>query len=299
LIRSILKTIVESCLVGAGFSRRKRRKPGRRLAILAYHNVIPEAEDPSGDRSLHLPLDHFRSQLEFLRTHFDVLPLNELSANRHGRRPKVAITFDDAYQGALEYGIPAVRDYGLPATIFVCPGLLGAPGFWWDQLSDARRGLDPQVRDTALNGLKGRQVEVMKKYPSRGVIRDWMRPGDPDSVLRAGGEPGITLASHTWTHPNLSAIEPEEIEDELRRPLEWLRANAKSQGLQDHLSFPYGLFSDVVVRIAGEIGYRYFYRVDGGVAFRPISLPSVLPRLNIPAGLSLRGFDLRTSGVFS
>ncbi len=73
--------------------------------------------------------------------------------------------------------------------------------------------------------------------------------------------------------------------------------------LPDHLTFPYGLWDDRVVAATRGAGYRYLYRVEGGLSLPEAAEAAeggtggVLPRINVPAGVSLRGFELRTSGV--
>lgn len=38
---------------------------------------------------------------------------------------EVVLTFDDGYADFLSHAAPVLRDYGMTATLFVCPGLLG------------------------------------------------------------------------------------------------------------------------------------------------------------------------------
>ncbi len=41
------------------------------------------------------------------------------------RRPRVAVTFDDAYRGAVTIAQDELTRHGFPSTLFVAPGLLG------------------------------------------------------------------------------------------------------------------------------------------------------------------------------
>jgi peptidoglycan/xylan/chitin deacetylase (PgdA/CDA1 family) len=266
--------------------------------VLAYHNLLPTQTRAGGDSSLHLPLDRFCAQLDLLRDHFPVVSLAEIGTRAPQGKPLVAITFDDAYRGALEFAVPELVARGLPATIFVCPGLIGEQGFWWDRLSQPGGGLPDRLREQALGRWKGRQAEILAANPSRPTEMAWMLPGSREDLASVAQQPGISFASHTWGHPNLSALDPDEIRKELQQSVAWIKSAFPERTLEDHLSFPYGLSNPTVVSVAHELGFRFLYRISGGRARLPLPPNGVLPRLNIPAGLSLRGFDLRVSGVF-
>jgi peptidoglycan/xylan/chitin deacetylase (PgdA/CDA1 family) len=114
---------------------------------------------------------------------------------------------------------------------------------------------------------------------------------------RAAGRPGITLASHTWSHPNLAALAAAELEDELQRPLAWLRE--RFTGVLPFISYPYGLSSPAVERAAADAGYEAALRIDGGWLRDGSVNRYAIPRLNVPSGISDAGFRLRCSGVLA
>ena len=78
LFRSALRRTFEYAVVESGLTARRRRKDRERIAVLSYHNVVPSEVLPEGDLSLHLPLDKFQDQLDFLREHFDLLALEQI-----------------------------------------------------------------------------------------------------------------------------------------------------------------------------------------------------------------------------
>lgn len=298
LLRRILRNASEWVLLRSGAAKRGRRRHRDDVVILAYHNVVPDDGRPMGDRSLHLPLRSFRDQLDHLETHHEVVPLEALD-RPGGARSRVAITFDDAYAGALELAIPELVDRGMPASVFVCPGLLGEPGFWWDRLAPETEGatLDREIRATALDDLQGRQHAILERFESEPEDAWWMRPGDEEAVVAAAGRPGITIGCHTWAHPNLTALSRDDVASELERTVRWIGERTGDHGIPHHLSFPYGLYDDATVEVAGDLGFEALYRIEGGVAGRPDRTPWVAPRLNVPSGVSRGGFELRTSGA--
>jgi peptidoglycan/xylan/chitin deacetylase (PgdA/CDA1 family) len=273
VFRSFIKGGLETGLVASGCARRRRRKQPRRLVVLSYHNIVPPDYASSGDPSLHLPLDRFGHQLDVLQNHFDIVSLRELGNVVAGPRPQAAITFDDAYRGALELVIPDLARRGLPGTVFVCPGLLGAEGFWWDRLGDQPEGLTADPRQTALKHFQGQREEILRAHPAAVAIPDpMMIPGTAEGLAVCAQIKGITLASHTWSHPNLAEFSENEVEMELRRSVAWLQERHSHQTREEHLSLLYGLYDEKVLRVARKAGFRFLYRVEGGAPTSPFRI---------------------------
>jgi len=64
------------------------------------------------------------------------------------------------------------------------------------------------------------------------------------------------------------------------------------------LSYPYGLASRTVEAAAAAAGYTGALALGGGW-FVPARVNCyAVPRVNVPSGLSLNGFVLRTSGLY-
>jgi peptidoglycan/xylan/chitin deacetylase (PgdA/CDA1 family) len=301
-VRSAVKHALELLVRSAGLTRLGRRQHREQTLILAYHNIVPDGERVNGDKSLHLSQRDFARQLDLLATTHEIVPLSALHSGPGQTQPRVVITFDDAYKGALTAGVTELVKRGLPATVFVAPAFLGGASFWWDALA-GDRGLDPKIRNVALHELGGADDRM----------RDWARTHQlpvldvpahqtaaSEAELRAATETGlIALGSHTWSHPNLTVLADEHIEQQLADSVLWLRSRFSS--VTSWISYPYGLSCARVERIAREVGYEGGFMIAGGWlsadAFR--NRRFALPRLNVPAGISLTGFDLRVSGLLS
>jgi len=300
-VNPTLKHFAERALIRAGAERFTRRGLRESVLVLAYHNVIPHGEARLGDSSLHLFQHEFALQLDVLARTHEVIPIGALSEGAvPGDRPRVVITFDDAYAGALTAGVEELRRRGMAATIFVAPALLGSVT-WWDFLAKPAGGSVPdQVRQHALETLEGRTERIL----------DWARSGSaepmsPSVLPRIGTEselklaasmPGITLGSHSWSHVNLCTLSKPELHAELARPHEWLRS--RFAGVVPWLAYPYGLHNEAVQNTAARAGYVGALRIEGGRLPRSSSIPSFeFPRFNVPAGLSIDGFRLRLAGL--
>jgi peptidoglycan/xylan/chitin deacetylase (PgdA/CDA1 family) len=301
------KAIVERVLVTGGAAAWSARRHLGGVCILAYHNIVPDALSGVGDASLHLTDGDFRRQLDAIGRRYEVVPVTEvLAGSSRPRRPRVAITFDDAYLGAVTVGIEELARRGLPATMFVPPGLLGRRAMWWDSFvpGETAGGASavPSVRAQALTECGGRDARVRELAAREG----WEVRRVPDVALTATEaelaaacrrHDGLTLGSHTWSHPNLARSAGSELTEEMRPSLDWLRAHYERT--IPWLAYPYGLTNPQAEAAARAAGYEAAVLVSGGWAMPPIRDPFAVPRVNIPAGLSIDGFALRVSGVLS
>lgn len=295
-----LKHGIERALLASGVAALAGRARRDGALILAYHNIVPTGERAVGDLSLHLAETAFAAQLDALVRSHDVVPLDDLLAGRAPRRgrPLAAITFDDAYRGAVTAGLAQVRRRGLPATVFVAPGFVGSDGFWWDQLSRDGGAVTTEDREAALTACRGDHEEVLRWAATRGYdvtpLPDHARVATERELVEAARHPGVTLASHSWSHVNLARSDPALLVPELERTLAWLRARCAPSPA---IAYPYGIAGAAVERAAAEAGHTAGLYVSGGW-MNGAARPFGVPRLNIPAGLSLDGFRLRLAGLF-
>ena len=94
----------------------------RRLLILAYHG-LSLGDEHLWSPELYLPPEALRARFELMRDGgYRVLPLREaVERLQTGTLPPraVAITFDDGMQDFLAAGVPLLREFGFPATVYV------------------------------------------------------------------------------------------------------------------------------------------------------------------------------------
>ncbi len=302
-VPSAFKAVAEAGLARSGIAALRRLALSRQSLVLAYHNVVPDACPPFGDRSLHLRHRMFVRQLDHLLRTCSVVPLEEMLARPAARRrlPRVAITFDDGYRGAVTLAVEELAKRGVPATLFVAPAFVGGSTFWWDSVTPGDgRSLDGELRAHAIRELRGEDRAVRRWAQERGfriqAAPDYARVASEDELQRAVRHPGITLASHTWSHLNLARLTGAELRSELARPLAWLRQ--RFTAVIPWLSYPYGIAVRSVEAAVVAAGYRAALALGHGW-FSPdrVNL-CALPRVNVPAALSLNGFVLWSSGLF-
>ena len=300
------KRLAEFTLARGGAARVADRRNRPSVLVLAYHNIVPRGEHVVGDISLHIDQQAFADQLDFILERHKIIPLTSAlgPTDADSHRYRVVITFDDAYGGTMTAGIEELKKRGLPATIFIPPGLLGSPGFWWDILATAGEGaLQTDLRTHALIHLQGRGDEILdwarKQQFSVSTLPTHARPIAEEALLAGDFPDGITFGAHTWSHPNLAVLESEDVVDELERSRTWLKDRCANY--VDWLAYPYGLHSPVVTA-AAEARYEGALLITGGHAVRrrePTHRRGTTPRVNVPRGLSLDGLALRLSGLRS
>ena len=85
-----------------------------RLRVVAYHGV----DDPEA----------FRRQLDLVVSRYESVCGADVVAAMNGGPPlperAVWITFDDGHSSVVEHALPLLRERGMSATLFVCPGLV-------------------------------------------------------------------------------------------------------------------------------------------------------------------------------
>ncbi len=209
-----------------------RAQGAGRLCVLTYHRILngpdylqDEEPDSAG----------FRWQMQVLAEHFNVLPLHQavamLSAERMPPRA-VAVTFDDGYRAVHDLALPILREFSLPATVFVTSGYLDGGCMWNDVIIEAVRlipatSLDLRAINLGTISLAGeaarkqaaRMLVAHAKYlpPAerlhltemlRQQVRAPMPPLMLDRAMVASlHQAGIEVGGHTVTHPILSRID--------------------------------------------------------------------------------------------
>jgi peptidoglycan/xylan/chitin deacetylase (PgdA/CDA1 family) len=239
-------------------------------------------------------------QLDVLASEADVVALERIDEPGDGR-PRIAITLDDAYRGAVNVGVRELAARSLPATIFVSPARLNNHVFWWDALLYRSSKLDEKVRSHALHELGGADERVrawaaLAGIPARDELPAYAQTATPAELAATLRFPGITLGSHTWSHPNLASLGSVELATEVRRSREWLRTQFSGKVI-DWLAYPYGLESVEARAAVANASYAGALCIGGGWHRAADVSPFARPRFSIGAGLSVAGLRARLHGA--
>lgn len=155
-------------------------------------------------------------------------------------RGLVGLTFDDGYEDFLRVATPVLERHGFSATVFVVAGMMGRENDW-------KHHFEPRPRMKLL-GVEG---------------------------LREAAKRGMEVAAHSMSHPALSGLAPEVLEEEVggsRRVL----GEALGEEVEG-FCYPYGSIDGEAVKAVREAGYAYACSIWG----RPERNDHDLPRVGV------------------
>lgn len=251
------------------------------------------------------PAEVFESQIRFLQQHFKIVSLATLVKNIRESNPaidgQVALTFDDGLRNNRLVAYPILQRLGVPATFFICPGVVDGGGWLWNQ--DCRRRLLslPASATASLADSLGQRgagpnevVDWMKTLPtpSRQHVEQIVRNATPDfqprdsermqndlmgwDELKALDPALITLGAHSTNHPILANCTAGELIEEIHHCRALLEK--KLDRPVEFFCYPNGDFNPAVVKFAAR---TYTAAVTTRPGFvRPGMDLHQLPRLN-------------------
>lgn len=291
----------------------------KRLTVLIFHRVLPEADPLSPDE---MYASRFDALISMLVKVFNVLPMDDaLSRWKSGTLPPRAltITFDDGYADNFTVACPILLKYGVKAGFFVASGFLNGGIMWNDVAREAirtyegdeidLRWLDLGIRPVATSSERFRLVEEMllklkyrtlesRKEALARIVEETraISPGNlmlSTSQLRGLRDAGMEIGGHTSSHPILAVLpEPEarkQIAEDRERLAELLGQRPR------YFAYPNGRpekdYQATHVRLVRELGYEAAFTTSCG-SVGPESGAFELPRFT-PWDRGLTRFSLR------
>ena len=320
-----MKQAVLNLMLSAGAFTPFRVANRRRALVLMYHR-FGEHDDDAASKT---PARVFARHLDYLAAHYRVVPLSVIAECVRGGKPLppgvAAITIDDGYADAYRVAFPLLRERRLPATLFVTTDFVDRLCWLWtDKMRYvvARAGgqrLEAEVggrlmkielngeasrRDTA-----GRVNAALKSLPdaekdeaiarlaaSLGVEVPPVPTPEFEAVtwdeareLDAGG---VSVESHTLTHPILTGVDDARLRRELRE------SKARLEGVLGRpvevFCYPNGNADERVRREAASAGYTCAVTDEEGLI--DARRADALALRRIPADPDFAHFVQSTSG---
>lgn len=254
-----LKRFVSAMGCAVGLHHALRRINRRRLLIVCYHGVAEPSDPPAW---LLMPGAAFERQLNYLRSHYRLLPiddaLQELWAGRI-RTPTACITFDDGYLNNLTEALPRLARARAPATVYLATGLIGTERLLWTTELDLAMAacrasaiqVDGVVSETSVPArsadravLAERLKERLKALPARlrrpahaallaSVGRASDTDGRPfrmlswDDVRQMEDTGMVKFGGHTVNHEIVSRLDDLELEQEIGGSIRTVQAHVE------------------------------------------------------------------------
>ena len=125
--------------IAARVGRHTRSLEIPQLLILMYHRILP-IDDPrsqSEEPGMMVTPETFRMHLEVIKEHFNIVHLSHWldykQTDNHLEGNYCAITFDDGWADNYEYAYRTLKQFDIPATIFVVSELVGTNRLFWPE----------------------------------------------------------------------------------------------------------------------------------------------------------------------
>lgn len=267
----------------------------RRLEIVLYH-FVTETRNPFITSGHNVAPAEFDKQLEYLQRNYELIPLEEAPAavreNRADAKPMACVCFDDGYQSNLTEALPLLRKRGIPATIFVCPSVLGnADLLWRDKI---RYLIDQGLEDEFVGFLKTGPTSSCYRFETLESLSFYRwsksRDGISDMTIQAdlkrffehkgidtaamaaehdlflspndvhGNHEGLAFGNHTWSHPLMPLLDAGAQKSEIEKTDAWLRDRGAPTRA---LAMPFTPFNADTRRALAELNYDCLLTVFG------------------------------------
>jgi peptidoglycan/xylan/chitin deacetylase (PgdA/CDA1 family) len=272
-----------------------KSKPG--ILIINHHRIGHAANGRFDREVFSATADDLDTQLKYFKKYLNIVSGDELedlvASKSKLTRMHVAITFDDGYLDNYTTAFDVLRANDAAAAFFLVPEYVGT-GFipWWDEIAYL-------VRNT-----KKHQITLQTPVPLtialdpdreaaiHSVLRHYKRPDNTDGArlvaeLRAEAEcplpeatrrflnwseaqemqrAGMTIGSHTQSHPILGQLTLEQQRWELEESKKEIEQNLGNPITT--LAYPVGsqtAFSKATEQIAHSLGYTLCFSFYGGI----------------------------------
>lgn len=240
---------------------------GSLIPILRYHSV-----DSSG--SCHsTPPEVWESHIQYLQERdFSVLSIRDyLMENYHPSRPAAIMTFDDGYRNNHDIVLPVLHRFNMTATFYCVTGYAGKPAGWVEgevenllkEGMDVINGpLEYFLEHARLNEEYIRaHLPQLHQLGMRRALKEiyYLNQFKPLALmsrhhLLALHQAGMEIGAHTDSHCYLSKLLPKEASREILNSKHQLEEIL--QAPVDSFCFPYGDYSEQVVQMVKEAGFK-------------------------------------------
>lgn len=248
---------------GGGERLRRIRKP--KYVVLGYHSV-GEQGFPLYCR---LPKSVFAGQMRHLKRHYRIVSLRQMIEELQEPNTQdqgVAVTFDDGYLGTYTEAFPVLKEYAIPATVYLTTGPVESGEVpWYDGIFLRFQRASAEVNVTLDTDRRFHLTDFVSRVEAATTVvmylrtlpdeerRQWCASFEkavtaPHSELRGSmmtwdharemSRAGVTFGCHTMTHPVLSRLAADAVKQEITESKRLIE-NRLDTVVED-FAFPFG-----------------------------------------------------------
>lgn len=284
----VRKAIKKAIYQGGFLSVMHRVRNTSTLTVVLFHKVIPEGDSEwsAADPEWSVTTRFFEQCLKFFKKHYNVISFPRVQESYTGGKPlpprALLITFDDGWRNNLTHAAPILAEYDLASLLFVTTGAIGKSVLSWQEILYGRWKMGDLTADdlSQLCGLLGfewkesigsaeelarfvrkvRELPLMQRTAGESLYQQWAGefPNAPHMMnseeLAKLQEFGFHLGTHGITHESLTSVE--DPMHELSQSRHDLHFSVELDRLPESMSFPHGISTDELIRMAGNAGYE-------------------------------------------
>jgi len=295
--------------------------------VLMYHEVLPD--DFALPAWTVVRESDFRWQMSYLRSHFDVISLDQALARVEGKgtatRPFAVITFDDGYKGNFSTALPIMEGMGLPLTVYIATKAIIENGlYWYDRIINLLNSKEkfsvainhdghPEYFTIPRYGENRRWIAVQKVLnrlkqmaPSErektvasiasgiSVTGPSLKMLNLEEVISLANSTCVTIGCHTHGHELLDQLSMEEVHAALDVANEHIRRITGK--LPRHFAYPNGNFNKDVLDVVRSKGFESAVTTSPGL-WSEFPRRMLIPRIGIGRFDGSSCFKAKVSGV--
>jgi peptidoglycan/xylan/chitin deacetylase (PgdA/CDA1 family) len=276
-----------------------------RVTIFYFHGIYASEEERNlnhVDPQNNVTINEFKEFVDyFLEHNYMFISPEDLLTDLPKDKIYGIISFDDGYFNNL-LAINFLKQYKIPAVVFVTTkNIEEQSSYWWDIIYKYRKMENKPILDIKREQghLKKFKYSYINEYIIKNFGREsicpWSdidRPVTIEELKTLSQNPLLSIGNHTHNHAILINYSEQEIREELEKSNKIIK-DITGKVPVSH-AFPNGLFNNLVLKVAKEVGLR--------IVFTTVQKKNILPINSIDFlcldRLMIRQTNIKSYGSF-
>lgn len=259
----------------------------KRLRVLAYHDVPKE--------------DIFEEQIKYLSKNYNIITIKELEEHLFKgaviKEKSLLITFDDGDISVYTIGLPILKKYNVPASLFVVTSLIGTQSdFWWETIRKNEKIKGSSTSEIIKKINQHKNYSNSQRLKSLSFYQETNKQQLDIKELRELEKNNVQICNHSHTHPMFNKCEDSEIIEETEKVREKFRS--WKIGNFQYFAYPNGNYSEKSKKLFQIYGIKLAFLFD-----HKLNKPTIdamrISRLAVDADTPMFEFKTKVSGLHS